>query len=95
MAKGTALAKASVCWSNRNEATEAKTGKGEGEGGRDEVTWAAGCKGGFYRANSEDVSRNSHCECSLDGRGNKVKSVEAISVNLRGEVREGQYPGIQ
>ena len=38
MAKGTALAKASVCWSNRNEATEAKTGKGEGEGGRDEVT---------------------------------------------------------
>ena len=32
-AKGTAFANASVCWSNRNEATEATTGKGEGVGG--------------------------------------------------------------
>lgn len=55
----------------------------------------AGRKGGFYRANSEDVSRNSHCECSLGGRGNKVKSVEAISVHLRGEVRESRDPGMQ
>lgn len=33
-AKGTAFAKASVCWSNRKEATVAETGKGEGERGR-------------------------------------------------------------
>lgn len=55
----------------------------------------AGHKGGFYGANSENVSRNSHCECSLGGRGNEVKSVEVISVSLRGEVREGRDPGMQ
>lgn len=33
-AKGTALAKVSVCWSNRKKAIVAGIGKGEGERGR-------------------------------------------------------------